>query len=608
MDCLSIFFLLLSTQFETENTKIIMEEIKRIFDIPAYQAKKYPQEVCFAGKENGKWKTMSTKEYMTLSNQMSHGLRKLGIQPGDKIAIISNNRPEWNVVDMGTLQIGAIDVPVYATITEEDYKFIFNDAGVKLCFVSDQDLFNKVSHIKDAVPTLSEVYTFNNVPGAKNWKEVLDLGKEGNDADIKAIQDGIKETDLATLIYTSGTTGLPKGVMLSHQNLVENVKGSFPRLPVDSNGNGLSFLPLCHVYERMITYLYQTTGVSLYYAESIDTIKANIVEVKPQVFTAVPRLLEKVYDGIIKGGTESGGIKASIFKWAVGLTDTYEVGKHPSFQRKLADKLVYSKIREKLGGNIQAIASGGAALQPRLARFYTAIGLPVFEGYGLTETSPVISVNAAGTGIRFGTVGKKLHNVEVKIAEDGEILTKGPCLMMGYYKRPDLTSEVIDSEGWFHTGDIGEISNDGFLKITDRKKEMFKTSGGKYIAPQPIENKFKESKFIEQIMVIGENKKHPSALIVPNFEYVKMWAKDNNITLGATNKDIIKNKEVIEIINSEVNHYNSYFGNWEQLKKFELLEKEWTVESGELTPKLSCKRKVIHQNNAALIEGLYAEG
>ncbi len=585
-----------------------MEEIKRIFDIPVYQAKKYPQEVCFAGKEKGVWKTTSTAEYIRLSNLMSHGLRKLGIQPGDKVAIISNNRPEWNIVDMGTLQIGAVDVPVYATITEEDYKFIFNDAGVKLCFVSDLDLYTKVANIKSHVPSLMEIYTFNDVAGAKSWNEVLELGKEGNDADLKVIQDSITEKDLATLIYTSGTTGLPKGVMLSHQNLVENVKGSFPRLPVDNNCNGLSFLPLCHVYERMITYLYQTTGVSLYYAESIETIKENIVEIKPHVFTAVPRLLEKVYDGIIKGGTEAGGIKASIFKWAVGLTDSFEIGKHPSFQRKLADKLVYSKIRQKLGGNIQAIASGGAALQPRLARFYTAIGLPVFEGYGLTETSPVVSVNAAGSGIRFGTVGKKLHNVEVKIAEDGEILTKGPCLMMGYYKREDLTNEVIDSDGWFHTGDIGEISADGFLKITDRKKEMFKTSGGKYIAPQPIENKFKESKFIEQLMVIGENEKHPSALIVPCFEYVKRWASENNISLGASNKEIIQNKELINAIQSEVDHYNTYFGNWEQLKKFELLEKEWTVESGELTPKLSCKRKVIHNNYIALIDKIYAQG
>lgn len=583
-----------------------MNDIKRIFDIPKYQMEKYPQEVCLAGKENGKWVTYSTKEYLRLSNLLSHALLKLGVGLQDKVAIVSNNRPEWNFVDLATIQIGAVDVPVYSTITEEDYKFIFNDAEVKYCFVSDQDLFNKVNAIKSQVPSLIEIYSFNQLPGVKHWTELLELGKDGNDDDLKAIQDKIVETDLATLIYTSGTTGLPKGVMLSHRNLVENVKGSYPRLPVTNTSQGLSFLPLCHVYERMITYLYQFSGVSLYYAESIETIKDNIVEIKPHVFTAVPRLLEKVYDGIIKGGREGGGLKASIFNWAIGLTESYEYGKHPSFQRKLAEKLVYSKIRMKLGGNIQAIASGGAALQPRLARFYHAIGLPVYEGYGLTETSPVISVNAMNEGVRFGTVGKKLHNVEVMIAEDGEICTKGPCLMMGYYKRQDLTDEVIDAQGWFHTGDIGELSNDGFLKITDRKKEMFKTSGGKYVAPQVVENKFKESQFIEQIMVIGEGQKHPAAFIVPAFEFIKNWAKEKEIEIGSTNEDIAKNEKVIARIQKEVDHYNENFGNWEQVKKFELLSKEWSVESGELTPKLSFKRKVIMSNNQHLVDKIYA--
>lgn len=582
-----------------------MKDIKRLFDIPRYQMEKYPQEVCLAGKENGKWKTYSTEEYLKQSNLISHALRKLGVGSQDKIAIVSNNRPEWNIIDMGTLQIGAVDVPVYATITEEDYKFIFNDAEVKYCFVSDQDLFNKVNAIKNQVPSLIEIYSFDNLPGVKHWSELLELGKDGNDDELTKIQEGITEDDLATLIYTSGTTGLPKGVMLCHRNLVENVKGSYPRLPVNDVSQGLSFLPLCHVYERMITYLYQYSGVSLYYAESIETIKDNIVEIKPHVFTAVPRLLEKVYDGIIKGGTEGGGLKASIFKWAIGLTDTFEYGKHPSFQRKLAEKLVYSKIRAKLGGNIQAIASGGAALQPRLARFYHAIGMPVYEGYGLTETSPVISVNALDAGVRFGTVGKKLDNVEVMIAEDGEICTKGPCLMMGYYKRQDLTDEVIDKDGWFHTGDIGELSSDGFLKITDRKKEMFKTSGGKYVAPQVIENKFKESPFIEQIMVVGEGQKHPAAFIVPAFEYIKNWAAMENYKLGENNEEIIKNQILIDKIETEVNKYNAHFGNWEQVKKFELLPKEWSVESGELTPKLSFKRKVIMANNQHLIEKIY---
>lgn len=584
-----------------------MKDIKRLFDIPRYQLEKYPQEVCLAGKENGKWKTHSTKAYIEQSNLISHALIKLGVGVQDKVAIVSNNRPEWNIIDMGTLQIGAVDVPVYATITEEDYKFIFNDAEVKYCFVSDQELFNKVNAIKDQVPSLIEIYSFDQLPGVKHWSELLELGKGGNDADLTKIQEGIKETDLATLIYTSGTTGLPKGVMLSHRNLVENVKGSYPRLPVKDTSQGLSFLPLCHVYERMITYLYQYSGVSLYYAESIETIKDNIVEIKPHVFTAVPRLLEKVYDGIVKGGREAGGVKAMIFNWALGLTETYEYGKHPSFQRKIAEKLVYSKIRAKLGGNIQAIASGGAALQPRLARFYHAIGMPVYEGYGLTETSPVISVNAKDAGVKFGTVGKKLDNVEVMIAEDGEICTKGPCLMMGYYKRQDLTEEVIDKDGWFHTGDIGELCKDGFLKITDRKKEMFKTSGGKYVAPQVVENKFKESPFIEQIMVVGEGQKHPAALIVPAFEFIKNWAKDKDYNLGSSHEEIIKDERVIERIQREVTHYNGSFGNWEQVKKFELLPVEWSVESGELTPKLSFKRKVILANNQHLVDKIYAE-
>ncbi len=583
-----------------------MKDIKRLFDIPRYQLEKYPQDVCLAGKENGKWKTYSTEEYIKQSNLMSHALRKLGVGPKEKVAIVSNNRPEWNIVDMGTLQIGAVDVPVYSTISEADYKFIFNDAEVKYCFVSDQELYDKVAAVKDEIPSLLEIYSFDQLSGVKHWTELLELGKDGDDAELTKIQDGIAETDLATLIYTSGTTGLPKGVMLSHQNLVENVKGSYPRLPVKDTSQGLSFLPLCHVYERMITYLYQYSGVSLYYAESIETIKDNIVEIKPHVFTAVPRLLEKVYDGIVKGGTESGGIKAAIFRWALGLTETYEYGKHPSFQRKLAEKLVYSKIRAKLGGNIQAIASGGAALQPRLARFYHAIGMPVYEGYGLTETSPVISVNAKDSGVRFGTVGKKLDNVEVMIAEDGEICTKGPCLMMGYYKRQDLTDEVIDKDGWFHTGDIGELSSDGYLKITDRKKEMFKTSGGKYIAPQVVENKFKESPFIEQIMVIGEGQKHPAALIVPAFEFIGKWAEEKGHNLGATNEEIIKNETLIARIQQEVDKYNEHFGNWERIKKFELLPTEWSVESGELTPKLSFKRKIILANNKHLEDKIYA--
>ena len=581
-----------------------MNNVKRIFDIPEFQAKNFPLDVALASKEDNQWKTYSTKEYLDRANLISKGLLKLGIKPGDKIAMISNNRPEWNIMDIGILQIGAIDVPVYPTITEKDYKFIFNDAQVKLCIVSDKELLNKVQNIIDDIPSLTDIYTFNKISGAKHWTEISDLGKNDPNSELDDLKKSINEDDLATLIYTSGTTGTPKGVMLSHKNIVQNAIGSKPRLPISSNEVALSFLPVCHVYERMILYLYQLTGVSIYFAESLETIKENIVDIRPHVFTAVPRLLEKVYDGIINKGAAAGGLKAKIFSWAVGLTESFEYGKHPSFQRKIADKLVYSKIREGLGGRIKAIASGSAALQPRLARFFHAIGLPVYEGYGLTETSPVVSVNAASSGVVFGSVGKKLDNVELKIAEDGEILTKGVCLMMGYYKREDITNEVIDTEGWFHTGDIGTLDSNGFLKITDRKKEIFKTSGGKYVAPQLMENKFKESRFIEQIMVIGENQKHPAALLVPSFDFVQNWCKSNNISIQ-DNESICKNDKVISKIKEEVNLYNTNFSKWEQVKKIELINQEFTVESGELTPTLKFKRKIILEKYKDLIAKIY---
>jgi len=581
-----------------------MNSIKRIFDIPEFQSKNFPLDVALAAKENNKWKTYSTKEYLNNANLISKGLLKLGIKPGEKIAMISNNRPEWNIMDIGILQIGAIDVPVYPTITEKDYKFIFNDAEVKLCIVSDEDLLNKVKNIIDDIPSLTDIYTFNEISGAKHWSEIMKLGENEENSQVDELKQSITEDDLATLIYTSGTTGTPKGVMLSHKNLVQNAIGSKPRLPITSNEVGLSFLPVCHVYERMILYLYQLTGVSIYFAESLETIKENIVDIRPHVFTAVPRLLEKVYDGIINKGAAAGGLKAKIFSWAVGLTESYEYGKHPSIQRKIADKLVYSKIREGLGGRIKAIASGSAALQPRLARFFHAIGLPVYEGYGLTETSPVVSVNAASSGVVFGSVGKKLDNVEVKIAEDGEILTKGVCLMMGYYKREDITKEVIDSDGWFHTGDIGILDSNGFLKITDRKKEIFKTSGGKYVAPQLMENKFKESRFIEQIMVIGENQKHPAALLVPAFDFVKNWCESNNINV-LDNKSLCEHDEVISKIKSEVDFYNTHFSQWEQVKKIELIDQEFAVETGELTPTLKFKRKIILDKYKNLVAKIY---
>lgn len=586
-------------------------EIKRLFDIPYYQMEKFPKEDAFATKVDGKWLKTSTKEFIEQVNLFSKGLIKLGVEPGDKIAIIStNNRTEWNVTDMGILQVGAIDVPVYPTISPEDYKYIFNHAEIKYCFVSDKELLGKVREIKGEVPTLKEVYTFDKINDAKHWSIVLELGKDGDQDKVKERKSQVKSSDLATIIYTSGTTGKPKGVMLSHWNIASNSIASTERLPVGADGLALSFLPVCHVYERMIHYLYMMNGVSIYFAESLETIGDNLREVKPNVFTAVPRLLEKVYDKIVAKGADLTGIKKGLFFWALNLGLKYEVnganGMWYELQLKIARKLIFSKWQEALGGNVEVVASGSAALQPRLARVFHAAGIPVMEGYGLTETSPVVAVNCADNdGVRFGTVGRVINGVEVKIAEDGEILTKGPNLMMGYYKDEEKTKEVIDSEGWFHTGDIGEMQEGQYLKITDRKKEIFKTSGGKYIAPQQMENKFKESRFIEQIMVIGEFKKHPAALIVPAFPFLKEWCERKGISTSS-NTEMIKNPAVIERIKEEVDHYNKGFGTWEQVKKFELIDHDWTVDNC-LTPTMKLKRKVVMEMYADLVKKIYGE-
>ncbi|MFT5820664.1 MAG: long-chain acyl-CoA synthetase [Crocinitomix sp.] len=584
-------------------------EVKRLFDIPYYQLEQFPQEDAFVDKVNGKWVKTSTKTYIEKANAISRGLLNKGIQPGDKVALISNNRSEWNICDIGIQQIGAIGVPVYPTISADVYEYIFNDAGVKLCIVSDEELYGKVLSIKDNVSTLGEVFTFNDVPNAKSWTELLVDPDETLDAEIEKRKAAIDYEDLVTLIYTSGTTGNPKGVMLAHKNLLSNVKDCKPRLPVDSNAISLSFLPVCHVYERMLLYLYQYTGVSVYFAESMDTIGDDLREVKPQVFTAVPRLLEKVYDKIMAKGEALTGIKRKLFFWAVELGEEYDVvGKSAmyKFKLKIARKLIFSKWQEALGGNCQAVASGSAALQPRLARIFLAAGIPVMEGYGLTETSPVISVNyQEGNNVRIGTTGTVLDNVTVKIAEDGEILVKGPNVMIGYYNMPEKTAEEIDSDGWFHTGDIGEFIEGKFLKITDRKKEMFKTSGGKYIAPQVMENKFKESRFIEQIMVIGENQKMPAALIVPAFEFIQEWIKYKKLDIGLTNEEIANDPAIIDRISKEVDEYNVGFGKWEQLKRFELVDALWTPETGELTPTLKPKRRVILAKHKDLYDKIY---
>ncbi|CAM9590764.1 unnamed protein product [Discosporangium mesarthrocarpum] len=574
----------------------MFEEVKRLFDVIRYQQKNYPQPNSMVAKINGEWVPTSTETIIDQANQVSRALLKCDFKKGDKIAMISNNRPEWFIMDVGILQVGAIDVPVYPTISEEDYKYIFNDAEVKLCFVSDKELADKVNAIIDQVPSLTEIYTFEKVEGYKHWTEFLALSDGVEQKQVDDIMDSIGEDDLATLIYTSGTTGVPKGVMLSHKNLASNSKSSYHRLPVDSSASSLSFLPLCHVYERMLIYLYVLTGVSVHFAESMETIGDNLREVKPEVFTAVPRLLEKVYDKIVNKGAELSGIKRALFFWALELGEKYEPyganGFWYEFQLKIARKIIFSKWQEALGGNVKAVASGSAALQPRLARVFLAAGIPVMEGYGLTETSPVATVNCEDDrGVMIGTVGRPIKGVEVKIAEDGEILIKGPNVMQGYYKQPEKTAEVI-KDGWFHTGDIGKFVGDNFLKITDRKKEIFKTSGGKYIAPQIMENKFKESRFIEQIMVIGENQKHPAAFVVPAFEFIEEWCKRKEIPFNSS-AEIIHNDRLVKRIHKEVEEFNANFGKWEQIKKFELMDAVWGVDTGELTPTLKLKRKAI---------------
>ncbi|MFT6716065.1 MAG: long-chain acyl-CoA synthetase [Saprospiraceae bacterium] len=581
-------------------------KIKRTFDILESGLKNFPLDVALASKVNGKWKSYSTKEYKEIVDQVSAGLISLGIKKGDKIATVTNNRPEWNFINYGVAQIGAVLCPIYPTISESDYKFIFKDAGIKYAFLSDADLYGKIDAIRSDVPSLEKVFSFDVIQGVSHWKEILskESAAEIEDTLIK-IKEEISEEDLVTIIYTSGTTGNPKGVMLSHKNLVSNALEGVGYLPVQYGDKALSFLPLCHVFERSLLNIYTLGGISIYYAESIETIGDNIKEIKPHIFTAVPRLIEKVYDKVIAGGNQKSGIIKHLFLWAVKKAQAFEIGQSKSIGDLIAEKLVFSKIRLGLGGNVKTIVSGSAALQTRLTRFFWGIGIPILEGYGLTETSPIVSVNTLEPeGTKFGTIGKVINDVTVKIAEDGEILVKGPNVMMGYYSNPEKTAEVMTGE-WFHTGDIGIFDGD-YLKITDRKKEIFKTSGGKYVAPQPMENKMKESMFIEQIMVIGEARKHPAALIVPNFVHVKSWCEHKGYPCG-TNEEIICMDEVKKKISSEIDSLNVNFGKVEQIKKFELLPKEWCVQDGELTPTMKLKRKVIKEKCADLFVKIYGE-
>ncbi|MRT17279.1 long-chain fatty acid--CoA ligase [Vitellibacter sp. q18] len=591
-----------------------MTDPKRLFDFPYYQLEQYPQQKALNTKYNGQWKATSTQEYIDKANAISRALIQLGVKPNDKVALISTtNRTEWNICDIGIMQTGAQDVPIYPTISQDEYEYVLNHSESMFCFVSDQEVYDKVMAIKKNVPSLKEVFTFDQIKGAKNWEEVLEMGRDtANQDELDKRKAAIKEDDVATLIYTSGTTGKPKGVMLSHKNIASNAKYSAERLPIDpGKSSALSFLPVCHVYERMLHYMYQYCGVEIHFAESLDTISENLKEVKPEVMTAVPRLLEKVYDKIYAKGAELTGVKKKLFFWAVDLGLKYEPygqnGWWYEMQLKLANKLIFSKWREALGNNLKAIASGSAPLQPRLARVFNAAQIPVMEGYGLTETSPVVSVNdMRNHGFKIGTVGKPLRETEIKIGEDGEILVKGPQVMLGYFKNQEETDKVME-DGYFHTGDIGEVDSEGFLKITDRKKEMFKTSGGKYVAPQTIENVMKQSRFIEQMMVIGEGEKMPAALIQPDFEFIKEWGNKKGKNLPSDPKEIAKNKDVIERIQQEIDTYNERFGHWEKIKKFELTPDVWSIEGGQLTPTMKMKRKVIKEMYKDLYDRIYGK-
>ncbi|MBP7155458.1 MAG: long-chain fatty acid--CoA ligase [Flavobacteriales bacterium] len=583
-------------------------QIDRLFDIVDYQLANFPQKACVESYEDGAMRSYSTKEYIETAESLALGLMSIGVVPGDKVALVSGNRSEWAIVDQAILRIGAISVPIYPTSSAEDYAYVLEHSASTVFFVSNADLLAKAIEAKKTCPQLRNIYTFDKVPGTPHWKELLGKGGDGK-PQLDQYKAKVDRMALATIIYTSGTTGRPKGVMLSHNNILSNVEASTPRLPVEAGCRAISFLPLCHIYERMLMYLYQRAGTQVRFQETLDDLGARIREAEPEVFTAVPRLLEKIYDSILAKGEMLTGIKRKLFFWSLDLGERYEPNGNGfwfDLQLKVARKLIFSKWKAALGGKVKVVASGSAALQPRLARIFNAAGIPLMEGYGLTETSPVVSVNdARNNGLRFGSVGKPLDNVQVKIAADGEILVKGPNVMMGYYRQPEMTAEVLTPDGWFHTGDIGEISSDGFLKITDRKKEMFKTSGGKYVAPQLIENMLKASRFIEQAMVIGENRKFPAALIVPSFAFLKDYCALKNIPF-TSQEQVIKDPVIVARITAEVDKVNVTLGHWEQVKKIALMPKEWGIDTGEMTPKLSLRRKHILAKYNDQVEGIYS--
>jgi long-chain acyl-CoA synthetase len=592
--------------------------IKRLFDCLDHQLQHFPRPDMLAAKENGQWVNYSTQQVADTVNRFSAGLMKLGVsgndmtpEGSDKIAIISNNRPEWVFTDLAAQQLGAILVPVYPTTNPLELEFILNDAAVKFIFVSNEELLQKIQLLLPKIPALKNVYTFDRIEGTAHWTEVTALADEEALQKVAAIKQTVPPSHLATIIYTSGTTGTPKGVMLSHKNIYCNVQFSKESFPFnDAPGTKvLSFLPLNHIFEKTCTYIYLYSGISIYYAESLETIGDNLREVQPNGFTTVPRLLEKVFERIMSKGNELTGVKRKLFYWAVALAEKYDNRKSGgawyNLQLAIANKLIFSKWREALGGNVSFIITGGAACQVKLLRIFNAAKVPVYEGYGPTENSPVISVNRQEKGgTKFGTVGPPINGVQVRLEDDGEICVAGPCVMEGYYKRPDLTAETV-IDGWLHTGDIGVFEEKKFLKITDRKKELFKTSGGKYVAPQPIENKFKESPFIEQIMVVGADRKFVGALIVPSFAVLREWMKEKGLNY-TTNEDVLNNPKVLELFRGLVESFNEFFNHVEQIKKFELLPREWTIETGEMTPKMSLKRKVVMEKFKDAIERIYA--
>ncbi len=587
-------------------------KLERNFDILVQNVKEHNYKVALSIKRNGRWENFSTDEYKEMVDNFSIGLLAMGFKKGDKILTISNNRPEWNFADMGMGQIGVVHVPVYPNIGRGEHRYILEHSDARLAILSSKEYYDKIKPLVDEVPKIEKTFTYDKVEGVPHWSEIVELGKKNKEKyenKLQKIKDSISKDDLLSIIYTSGTTGRSKGVMLTHENFMSNVMDTRSLLDVDAGDRWLSFLPLCHVLERMVNYLVQAKGLSVYYVESIDTIGENLNEVHPHGFASVPRVLEKLFDKIMLKGKELKGIKRWLFDWAVKLGVRYEddpAKRGLLYDKKLsiARKLIFSKWQEALGGELKVVVSGGAALQPRLARLFSAVGIKVAQGYGLTETSPVISVNYGEyPTMQAGSVGPVLENVEVKIAEDGEILMKGPNLMIGYYKDPVRTKEVIDEEGWFHTGDIGKIEN-GVLWITDRKKEIFKLSTGKYVAPQIVENVFKESPLIEQILVVGEGEKFAAAVISPNFHYLHGWCFKNNVKFR-DNAELVRHPKVLARYKEEVDRINKTLGRHRQIKKFALTCREWSTETGELSPTLKLKRNQLKKIYGVKLDNLY---